>query len=76
MNPLTGLRLNFFTNGPSLALAVTPTNVIMNGDNVPAAGVSNNGNFYIICKAGHTTTTDNTNDYSVLVRFEETNNTF
>ena len=75
-NPLTGLRLNFFTNGPNLALTVTPTNVIMNGDNVPAAGVSNNGNFYIVCKAGHTTATDNTNDYSVLVRFEETNNTF
>jgi hypothetical protein len=75
-NPLTGLRLNFYTNGPNLALTVTPTNVVMDGDNVPAAGVSNNSNVYIVCKTGHTIATGNTNDYSVLVRFEPTNNTF
>jgi hypothetical protein len=77
-NPLTGLLLNFFTNsgGPNIALTVTPTNVDMGAFNVPAAGVSNNGNFYIVCKTGHTTATGDTNDYSVLVRFDGTNNTF
>src|SRR5450432_1955431 len=55
-DPLTGLLLNFFTNssGPNIALTVQPTNVDMSADNVPAAGVSNNGNFYIVCKTGHT----------------------
>jgi Domain of unknown function (DUF4185) len=77
-NPWTGLLLNFFTNSrsPNLALTITPTNVDMGPFNVPAAGVSNNGNFYIVCKAGHTTATGNTNDYSLLVRFDETNQTF
>ncbi len=77
-NPLSGLLLNFFTNssGPNLALTITPTNVDMGPFNVPAAGVSNNGNFYIVCKVGHTTATGNTNDYSLLVRFDETNQTF
>src|ERR1022692_1321316 len=72
-DPLTGLLLNFFTNssGPNIALTVQPTNVDMSADNVPAAGVSKNGNFYIVCKTGHTTNTLNTNDYSVLVRFNE-----
>lgn len=77
-NPLTGLVLNFFTNssGPDIALTITPTNVDMGPFNVPAAGVSNNGNFYIVCKAGHTLATGNTNDYSLLVRFDEANQTF
>jgi hypothetical protein len=77
-NPLTGLRLNFFTNSsvPNTALTITPTNVNMGPFDVPAAGVSNNGNFYIVCKTGYTDATLNTNDYSVLVRFDETNNTF
>jgi Domain of unknown function (DUF4185) len=77
-NPLTGLLLNFFTNssGPKIALTITPTNVDMGAFDVPAAGISNNGNFYIVCKTGYTDATLNTNDYSVLVRFDETNNTF
>jgi hypothetical protein len=77
-NPLTGLLLNFFTNnsGPQIALTITPSNVDMGAFNVPAAGISNNGDFYIVCKTGHSSTTADTNDYSVLVRFEETNNAF
>ncbi len=77
-NPLTGLILNFFTNscGPNVALTIVPANVDMGPFNVPAAGGSNNGNFYIVCKTGHTTATGNTNDYSLLVRFDETNQTF
>ena len=77
-NPLTGLALNFFTNisDPSVALTIQPTNVDMGLFNVPAAGISNNGSFYIVCKTGHTKSTGDTNDYSVLVRFEETNSTF
>ena len=77
-NPLTGLLLNFFTNnsGPNIALTITPTNVEMGPFDVPAAGVSNNGNFYIVCKTGYSSATADTNDYSVLVLFDETNNTF
>jgi hypothetical protein len=77
-NALGGLQLNFFTNtsGPQIALTITPTNVDMGIDDVPAAGISNNGNFYIVCKTGYKADTLNSNDYSVLVTFDETNNTF
>ena len=75
-HPLSGLFLNFFTNASATALTIEPTNVNMGSFNVPAAGVSNNGNFYIVCKTGYTTNTLNTNDCSVLVRFDGTNNTF
>ena len=78
-NPLAGLLLNFYTNSsasPSNALTVTPPGVDMAAFDVPAAGISNNGNFYIVCKTGYKADTLNSNDYSVLVRFDPTSNAF
>lgn len=71
-----GLLLNFFTNRDGSTLLVQPTHVDMGAFNVPDAGISLAGNTYVVCKTGHKTSTLDTNDFSVLTRFVETNNTF
>jgi len=70
------LLLNFFTNRDGTTLLVQPTNVDMGAFNVPDSGISVNGNTYVVCKTGHTQGTGDTDDFSVLTRFEPTNNTF
>lgn len=71
-----GLLLNFFTNNNGSTLLVQPTNVDMGAFNVPDAGISLAGNTYVVCKTGHTASTGDTNDYSILTRFVATNKTF
>lgn len=70
------LLLNFFTNRDGSTLLVQPPNVDMGAFNVPDSGISVNGNTYVVCKTGHTSATGDTNDFSVLTRFEPTNNSF
>ncbi len=71
-----GLLLNFFTNSDGSTLLIQPTNVDMGAFNVPDAGITIGGNTYVVCKTGHTMSTVDTNDYSILTRFVATNNTF
>ncbi|HWX18735.1 MAG TPA: DUF4185 domain-containing protein [Candidatus Binatia bacterium] len=71
-----GLSLNFFTNSDGSTLLVQPTNVDMGPFNVPDSGISLAGQTYVVCKTGHTPATLDTNDFSLLTRFEETNHTF
>jgi len=75
-----GLLLDFFLSG-NHALEVLPplqpdgTAVDMGPFDVPDAGISLNGQIYISAKTGHTTTSD-TSDYAVLVKFDEAHQTF
>jgi uncharacterized protein (TIGR03437 family) len=80
-----GLLLNFFLSG-NHALEVLPppqpngAAVDMGPDNVPDAGISLNGQIYISAKTGTVTdgmgNSDGTNAHAVLVKFNETNQTF
>ncbi len=71
-----GLALSFFTNQDGSTLLVQPPNVDMGAFNVPDSGISVAGNTYVVCKTGHTPAAGDTNAFSVLTRFEPTNNSF
>jgi hypothetical protein len=79
-----GLLLDFFMDG-NHGLEVQPpaqpdgTAVNMGVDNVPEAGISLDGQIYISCKTGTVDmggNIDNSHAYSVLVKFDETSQTF
>jgi|GEM_PF-659959 len=82
------LVLHFYTNTPAITNAsgvatnvfpvfVQPDGIKMGPDDVPNAGISLSNGVFLICNTGSDTTDTNiapqTNDYSVLVTFFETN---
>lgn len=85
----TPLLLNFFTNGPSpitnslgqatnfFPVFVQPAGIKMGPDDVPNAGISLSNGVFLVCNTGSDASNTNiapqTNDYSVLVTFYETN---
>ena len=78
----TPLLLNFFTNTPYLysgntPIFVQPDGIKMGPDDVPNAGISLSNGIFLVCNTGSDTANTNippqTNDYSVLVTFDETN---
>ena len=85
----TPLLLNFFTNTPSpitnefgvvtnfFPIFVKPAGIKMGPDDVPNAGISLSSGVFLLCNTGSDTANTNiapqTNDYSVLVTFDETN---
>jgi len=85
----TPLLLNFFTNTPSpitnefgvatnfFPIFVKPDGIKMGPDDVPNSGISLSNGVFLLCNTGSDTSNTNiaphTNDYSVLVTFDETN---
>jgi len=83
------LVLHFYTNSPSpitnsagvatnfFPLLIQPTGIKMGPDDVPNAGISLSNGVFLICNTGSDTKDTNaapqTNDYSVLVSFDEAN---
>ena len=82
------LVLNFFTNSPSpiknllgqatnfFPIFVQPEGIKMGPDDVPNSGISLSSGVFLVCNTGSDTSNTNiapqTNDYSVLVTFDET----
>jgi hypothetical protein len=77
-NPEQGLLLNFYTKSDGSPLFVKPPGVAMGGDDIPNSGIGVNGNIYLICNTGSDVTLPNpqASDFSVLVQFDETAQTF
>ena len=71
-----GLLLNFFLDGNHGLEVGKGTSVDMGAFNVPDAGISLNGQIYISAKTGHTSTTGDSDDFAVLMQFNETSQTF
>ena len=71
-----GLLLNFFTNADGTTLLVQPPGINMGPFNVPDSGITLGTNTYVVCKTGHTAATLDTNDLSILTRFDEAQGTF
>jgi len=74
-----GLLLNFSTNSAGSNVFVNPSGIKMGADDTPNAGISISNVIYLICNTGADTSITNnphTNDYSVLVTFNQTNLTF
>jgi len=85
----TPLLLNFFTNSPSpitnslgqatnfFPIFVQPAGIKMGPDDVPNSGISLSNGVFLVCNTGSDASNTNiapqTNDYSVLVTFYETN---
>jgi hypothetical protein len=74
----SGLLLNFYTNGDGSPLFVRPPGVAMGADDVPNAGISLNGQIYLVVNTGSDTSNPNPHakDYSVLAKFDEKAQTF
>ena len=72
------LVLSFFKNGSGTALEVDPVfpngrHVNMGGNNIPASGISVNGNIYLVCTSGCKVVGgkgDYSHAFSVLTRFD------
>jgi uncharacterized protein (TIGR03437 family) len=77
-DPEAGLLLNFYTNGDGSPLFVKPPGIPMGPDAIPNAGISLNGQIYLVCNIGSDTSLANPQsvDTSVLVQFNETAQTF
>jgi hypothetical protein len=78
-NGTQGLLLNFFTNSAGSNLFVNPSGISLGADDTPNAGLSISNVIYLVCNTGADTAITNnphTNDYSVLVTFNQTNLTF
>ena len=76
-----GLLLNFFTNSDGSDVFVNPIGIDMSGDDTPNAGICISNVIYVICNTGANhngtnTAQKRTDDYSVLVTFDQTNLTF
>lgn len=78
-----GLLLNFYTNNVSpitngFPLFVRPPGIQMGADDVPDSGFRLNGQTYLICHTGSDVRNPDPHleSYSVLVSFDETNQTF
>ena len=76
------LVLNFFTNTPYAYSNNTPVfvqaaGIVMGPDDVPNAGITLSNGVYLVCNTGSDASNTNlapqTNDFSVLVTFYETN---
>jgi uncharacterized protein (TIGR03437 family) len=77
-DPEQGLLLNFYTDAKGGPLFVKPPGIEMGPDDIPNAGINVNGQTYFICSTGSQTSAglDQSQDYSVLVQFDETAQTF
>ena len=77
-DPEAGLLLHFYTNPDGSPLFVKPPGIKMGPDDIPNAGISLNGKVYFVCNVGSDTSLDNpqAGDSSILVRFDETAQTF
>jgi hypothetical protein len=77
-DPEAGLLLNFYKQSNGKPLFVKPPGIAMGGDDIPNSGISLNGQIYFIVNTGSDTTAANpqVTDYSVLVSFDETAQTF
>ena len=74
----SGLLLNFFTNDPVkhfTPIFVQPYGIEMGPDDIPNAGISLSNGIFLVCNSGSDTSlpSPQTNDFSVLVTFNETN---
>jgi Domain of unknown function (DUF4185) len=72
------LVINFFTNNPPTNVApifVRPAGITMAGDDVPNAGITLANGVFLVCNTGSEASNTNiapqTNDFSVLVTFNE-----
>jgi hypothetical protein len=75
-----GLNLDFFQDvSGTHGLLVQPPGIDMGPDNIPNAGISIDGQIYIVCSTGTVITGGVANyagNYSVLAKFDEINQTF
>ena len=77
-DPSSPLLLNFLTKGDGSTFLVQPPGIAMGADDVPASGISVNGQIYVVCSTGSDTSASNphAHDQSVLTRFDGTKKTF
>jgi hypothetical protein len=79
-DPTQGLLLNFYTNADGSPLFVQPPGIDMGADDIPNSGINLNGQTYLICNTGSQSSLgegpSQATDYSVLVQFDETAQTF
>jgi hypothetical protein len=77
-DPEQGMLLNFFTKSDGSPLFIKPPGIDMGPDDIPDSGISLNGQIYFICNTGSQTPSglDQSADYSVLVQFDQTAQTF
>lgn len=73
-----GLLLNFYANSDGSPLFVKPPGIPMGPDATPNAGISLNGQIYLVCNYGSDTSLADPQsiDKSVLVQFDEAAQTF
>jgi hypothetical protein len=74
-----GLLVNLYTEPSGAPLFVQPPGVPMGAFDTPNAGISLNGQIYLVCNSGSDTTNGGNphlHDYSVLARFDEASQTF
>jgi hypothetical protein len=74
----SGLLLNFFTNDPVThftPIFVQPFGIEMGPDDIPNAGISLSNGVFLVCNSGSDASlpSPQTNDFAVLVAFNETN---
>ena len=74
----SGLLLNLYANGDGSPLFVRPPGISMGPDDVPNAGISINGQMYLVCNSGSDTNnpSPHAKDFSVLAKFDENRQTF
>ena len=77
-DPEAGLLLNFFTNSDGSPLFVEPPGIKMGADDIPNAGITLADGTYLVCNTGSDASQPDPHvaDYSVLVKFDETSQTF
>jgi uncharacterized protein (TIGR03437 family) len=79
-DPEQGLLLNFYTTASGLPLFVDPPGIDMGADDIPNSGIYLNGQIYFIVNTGSQSALSEgpsqANDFSVLVQFDETAQTF
>ena len=70
--------MNLYTTPAGAPLFVQPPGVPMGPFDTPNAGISLNGQMYLVCNSGSDATQPNPHlqDYSVLARFDETTQQF
>jgi hypothetical protein len=72
-DPDAGLLLNLLTNGDGSPYFVQPPGLAMGPYDTPNAGISLNGQIYVVCNTGSDVSNPSNphlNDYSVLTRFD------
>jgi len=66
MDPAHGVKLDFLTQSPGLYLTVQPPGISMGAFEVPTAGISLNGQMYVVVNTNHSD--ERQTDRSVLTR--------